>query len=280
MPSGVPLHLPRVALYQPWTASMDEGWTRWVLEQHEIDYTTLHNAEIRAGNLRARYDCILIPDLSLNSLLNGRPPTMMPPPYAGGIGPDGVLRLQEFVEAGGTLVLMDSSSALATEQFRAPVRNVLAGMDRNKFFCPGSIVRIKVNTQHPLGYGFDDYGAGYFANSQAFVTGKDAFTTGAAGAQLTPDEAAARAARFPVATVATYSDTVLLLSGWILGQQYIQGKAAVCEVKYGEGQIVLLGFRVQHRGQPHGTFRFLFNAIFRSTLGSPPANGGADSSGA
>ena len=257
---ATPLSLPRVGLYQPWVASMDEGWTRWVLEQHEIDYTTMHNAEVRAGNLRERYDCLIIPDITFNTLLNGRAATRVPPRYAGGLGLDGVLRLQEFVENGGTLVLMDSATALATEQFGVPVRDVLRGVGREKFFCPGSILRITVTTDHPLGYGMPAAAAAYFAGSRAFEIGPQAYEG------LSTDEAKARAARFPTASVAEYSDTVLLLSGWILGEDLIKGKSAVVEVQYGQGRIVLLGFRVQHRGQPHGTFRLLFNAILRSGM--------------
>ena len=310
----VPLAKPRTALYQPWTASMDEGWTRFVLEEFEFPYTTLHNAEIRAGNLRERFDCIIVPDLSLSSLLSGVSDKRMPAPYAGGIGPDGAMQLERFVAAGGTLALMDSATELATDLLRVPVRNVLAGLENDKFFCPGSILRIRVNNTHPLGYGFDNEAAAYFARSQAFVTGEEALKArghegtqarsggsraaapsgnreGArAGARKGAREGARAGARegeapaeplsspsdadierkladYPVTTVARYSDDITLLSGYLLGQDYIRNKAAICEVSHGGGRIVLLGFRVQYRGQPWGTFKFLFNAIYRSTLG-------------
>ncbi len=246
---------PRLALYQPWTGSMDEGWTRWVLEQYGIAYTTLHNAEVRAGGLRDRYDCILIADQSGSSILNGVAPTAMPAPYAGGIGADGVIRLQEFVEAGGTLVLMDSATDLAIQQFGVPVKNALDGLDRTKFFCPGSVLRITVDTTHPLGAGFDTSAAAYFINSRAFTVSPEA---------LKPDPTHGNRPR--VRVVASYSDTVLLLSGWCLGEEYLKGKPAICEADYGKGHIVLFGFRVQHRAQTEGTFPFLFNAIYRSML--------------
>ncbi|MCH7871112.1 MAG: peptidase M14 [Planctomycetes bacterium] len=263
---------PRTALYQPWTGSMDEGWTRFVLEQWDFPYTTIHNGEIRTGALRDRFDCIIVPDLSLKSILDGASDKNMPSPYAGGIGDDGAMQLERFVKAGGTLVLMDSATALATELLRVPVRDVLKGLPRDKFFCPGSLLRVRVDNTHPLGYGLPDELAANFVHSQAFEVGEAALKADEADdgdtapRSLSDDEIDKKLAAQPVTTVASYSDNVVLLSGWILGDEYVRGRTAVAEVKYGEGQIVLLGFRVQHRGQPHATFKFLFNAIYRSTL--------------
>src|SRR5438105_878239 len=54
-----PLRAPRVAVYAPWTGgNIDEGWTRWVLEQYEFPYTTIHNMDVRAGTLRRLFDAI------------------------------------------------------------------------------------------------------------------------------------------------------------------------------------------------------------------------------
>ncbi|MCH8253270.1 MAG: peptidase M14, partial [Planctomycetes bacterium] len=272
----VSLVKPRTALYQPWTASMDEGWTRLVLERFEFPYETLHNAEIRAGKLRDRFDCIIIPDLRLKSLLDGHDDTVMPPPYAGGIGKDGAMALERFVEQGGTLVLMDSATRLATDLLRVPVKDALAGVASKDFFCPGSIVRLRVDNGHPLGFGFGDEAAGFFARSQAFVTGKAALEPEKAAAKdkkdgaaaaLTDAEIEAKLEAQPVTTVVSYSDNIVLLSGWIHGADRLRNRAAVCEVAYGKGRIVLLGFRVQHRAQPWGTFKFLFNAIYWSGMG-------------
>ncbi len=265
---------PRTALYQPWTSSMDEGWTRFVLEEFDFPYTTIHNAEVRAGNLGDRFDCIIVPSQSLNSILNGVSDKRMPPPYSGGIGLDGAMQLERFVQAGGTLVLMDSATELATDLYRVPVRNVLDDLPSDEFFCPGSLLRIRVDSSHPLGYGFGDEAAAYFRRSQAFVTGKAALQPGdrddepddTAPPPMTDDEIEAKLAAQPVTTVARYSDNIVLLSGWILGEEHLRNRAAICEVEYGTGRIVLFGFRVQHRGQLHGTFKFLFNAIYGSTL--------------
>ncbi|MCH8148724.1 MAG: peptidase M14 [Planctomycetes bacterium] len=274
--------LPRTGLYQPWTSSMDEGWTRYTLEQFDFPYTTIHNPEIRAGNLRDRLDCIIVPDQSLDRLLDGVDDKDMPPPYAGGIGQDGAMQLERFVEQGGTLVLMDSATDLATDLFHVPVRNALDGLPRDKFFCPGSLLRIRVDNTHPLGYGFDTEASANFVRSQAFEIGEAAFAPLKSGADkkldsdattktktartLTDAEIKKKVAAQPVASVATYADNLVLQSGWILGEDYVRTRSAVCEVAYGKGRIVLFGFRVQYRGQPHNTFKFLFNAIYRSTL--------------
>ncbi len=153
---------------------MDEGWTRLVLENFEFPFNTIHNADIRAGSLRDRFDCIIIPSLSAQSILDGRSDKDMPPPYAGGIGPDGAMALERFAQQGGTLVLMDRATDLAIETLRVPIRNVLKGVSRDEFQCPGSLLRIRVNNKHALGYGFTNEASATFARSRAFVIGKAA----------------------------------------------------------------------------------------------------------
>jgi len=249
---------PRLGLYQPWTASKDEGWTRLVLDNFEFAYTAVHNAEIRAGNLRQRYDCLILPSVSSSSIIKGRPADTTEPQYVGGIGSEGIVTLQDFVQAGGTLVCIDRSCNLPIGDFNIPVRNVLSGKSSKDFFCPGSILRVRVDQNHPVGYGCPEWISGYFARSQAFElieeTKKDEKNS------RSPD------VRFPAHVVARYSDTVLLESGWIRGAELIADKPAIVEVQYGQGKIILLGFAVQHRGQPHGTFRLLFNSILSSTM--------------
>jgi len=248
----------RLALYQPWTASMDEGWTRLVLDDFECPYETVHNSQIQAGRLEDRYDCVVIPSIGLRTLLDGREPDTTEPAYVGGVGLSGVLALQDFVRAGGTLVCIDESCALPLSRFNIPVRNRLQGKPSSEFYCPGSVLRVWVDNTHPLGYGLPSWISGYFVDSQAF--------------ELIPSDRGndrAPANRYPAQVVARYGDTVLLESGWIRGGALIADQPAVVEVQYGQGRIVLLGFRVQHRAQPHGTFPLLFNAILRSTLGAP-----------
>ncbi|MFH1717839.1 MAG: M14 metallopeptidase family protein [Planctomycetota bacterium] len=248
---------PRLGLYQPWTASADEGWTRLVLDNFEFSYTSLHNAEIRAGNLRERYDCLLLPSVSSGSIVRGRGVDTTEPQYVGGIGSEGIVALQDFVQDGGTLICIDNSCNFPIEHFNIPVRNILRGKPSKEFFCPGSILRIRVDREHPVGYGCPEWVSGHFARSQAFELTEES-------KKLDKDPRSPEV-RFPARVVARYSDTVLLESGWIRGEELISDKPVIVEVKYGGGKIILFGFGVQHRGQPHGTFRLLFNAILSST---------------
>ncbi|TKJ36165.1 MAG: peptidase M14 [Planctomycetes bacterium B3_Pla] len=249
---------PRLGLYQPWTASKDEGWTRLVLDNFEFAYTSVHNAEIRAGNLRERYDCLVLPSVSSSSIIKGRAVDTTEPQYVGGIGSEGIVTLQDFVQDGGALVCIDRSCNLPIGNFNIPVRNVLAGKSSKDFFCPGSILRVWVDQEHPVGYGCPEWISGYFTRSQAFELIEESKKDDKD--RRSPD------VRFPARVVARYSDTVLLESGWIKGAELIADKPAIVEVQYGKGKIILLGFAVQHRGQPHGTFRLLFNSILGSVL--------------
>ncbi len=248
------LKLPRMALYQSWAANMDEGWTRWVLEQFEFPYKSLRDAEIRAGNLRERYDVIILPSQGENSIVNGVAEFDMPPQYTGGITDLGVINLQDFVDRGGMLVCMDRSCMYAINRFNLPIKNIVGGLSTNKFYCPGSVLSIELNANHPIAYGMDKKSAAYFARSSAFSIVNEK-----------KDEEILTTAK-NTEVIAKYSDKVLLLSGWIIGADVIKSQPAIIETMFGEGKIILFGFKVQNRGQPHQTFRLLFNSIYYSGM--------------
>jgi hypothetical protein len=226
----------RVAVYKPWIENIDEGWTRWVLEKHEFKVVSIADAQIRAGGLRAQFDAIVLPNASAARLIAGHSAEAVPAEYAGGLGQAGVDALRAFVQEGGTLVCLDQSCALAIEALDLPLRDV-AREAGDKFFCPGSILRVELDPTHPLAYGMPQRTAGFFAFSSAYRP---------VG---------------PAKTVAMYGTGDLLLSGWLEGGEAIAGQSAVVEASAGAGRVVLLGFRVQHRGQSHATFRLLFNAL-------------------
>ncbi len=255
---------PRTALYQPWTASMDEGWTRLALDSFEVPYTSIHNAEIRAGNLRDRYDCIVLPSVPARYIVNGRSPDTTAPEFVGGIGEQGVVSLQDFAQAGGTLVCIDQSTNLVIDHFNAPVYNIVADKPSEEFYCPGSVLRLWMDRKHPLGYGMPEWYSGYFARSQAFRIGTAPVKDDEEKKHVEQTRQPQR--RFKTHVVSRFSDTVLLESGWIRGDDLIRDQPAIVEIDYGRGHIDLIGIGVQRRGQPHGTFRILFNAIQRSTL--------------
>jgi Zinc carboxypeptidase len=230
----------RVAVYQPRGDNADAGWTRWVLEQYEFPVASLTNTEVAAGNLRARFDAIVLPSAPADVLLRGPAADAMPPEFAGGLEGDGVRALDAFVRAGGTLICLDEAGAFAIDAFKLPIRDVARTAARDQFYCPGSILRVDVDPMHPLAYGMPPHTAGFFAASSAY----DAAPT--AGVQ----------------TAVRYAERDLLVSGWLHGESAIAGRSAVVQAAVGMGKVVLLGFPVQHRGQSLATFRLLFNAIF------------------
>ena len=118
-------HLPRIAVYRPWTGNMDEGWCRWVLEQFHLPYVSLTDSVAKAGKLRDHFDVLLVPDMSLREMRDGNSPKDFPPPYAGGLGTAGIEAIREFVTNGGTLVLLDHASELATESLGVPVKRIV-----------------------------------------------------------------------------------------------------------------------------------------------------------
>jgi len=244
------LRAPRIGLYQPWTASMDEGWTRFLLEQYDFPYTTLRNADIRAGKLLDRFDVILFAQQSKNSILNGNRGEWVRPEHRGGLGEEGSRAIQEFVRAGGTLITLDEAADFAIDELGLPVRNTLRGVSRDRFFCPGAILQIFVDNAHPLGFGIPAKTSAYFLNSPAFEL----------TAPFTTREARA---------VAKYPATNPLQSGWIGGPEHLYDKVAVADVSYGKGRVVLLGFRAQFRSQPQATFKLLFNALHWSAATKP-----------
>jgi hypothetical protein len=249
----MPLAAPRVGLYRSWVENVDEGWTRWLLEQYEFPYRTLWDTDLRLGNLRDEFDVIILPDAPPERILTGHAPGTMPPEFTGGIGEPGKVALEQFVKAGGTLVALDSAGDLAIDAFHLPLRNVARAASPEQFLCPGSILRLDLDAAQPLAYGMRPQTAAFFAFSAAYETteGRTADGQGGGGAPA-------------VHVVGRYGARDLLLSGYLSGEALIAGRAAIVEVRQGAGRVVLLGFRVQHRAQSHATFRLLFNAILTS----------------
>jgi hypothetical protein len=254
------LRLPRVGLYKAWHSRVDDqGWTLWVLEQSDFPVDTLHDAEIRTGDLSA-YDAIVFPNHPGDEIFRGNLPGTMPQPYVGGVGAEGAARLKAFVEAGGTLIAFDASTSFPIEQFGLPVRNALADLPPESFFVPGSLVRMDVDTSHPLAGGMQDEVAAFFSQGGAFdVVRLPRADEG--GREDIPE-----AAPPPVEVVSSYAEDNILMSGWAMGEErYLAGRAAMVNVGLGQGQVVLFGFRPQHRGQSRGTYKLFFNAIQRAT---------------
>jgi len=250
---------PRVALYKSYTASMDEGWTRWLLEQFEFPYTNIEDPEVKAGDLRERFDVLIIPSMSTNAIVKGLKKGTIAPSYVGGITENGVRNIKEFVEAGGTLVTLNNSCLFAIDKLGLPVRDTLKGLKPPgrrepkredtkppQFSCPGSILRMDFDVKHPVGYGMPEHAPALFSRSPAF----------SATASFGED-------KIPVA-IAKYPGGELLISGYLLGGKHLNNKSSAMDVPLGAGRVILLGFGVQSRAQPHGTFKLLFNSLYYS----------------
>jgi hypothetical protein len=245
----------RIALYKPWTESIDEGWTRWVLDQYGFTFTSLSDADMRGGNLRARFDAIILPSAASERLVSGYPANVVPAPYAGGLGEVGVEALRAFARSGGTLICLGQSSGLAIEMFELPVRDVTREAG-DRVFVPGSVLRLDLDPSRPLAYGMPARTAAFFAFSAAFEPTAPATSSGRGS-----DPSASAG----LETIAHYGSKDLLLSGWLEGEDVIAGRAAVVQAAIGTGRVILFGFPVQHRGQSQATFRLLFNAIFSAS---------------
>ena len=242
--TGVAVKKPRIGLYRPWQASMDEGWTRWVLEQYGFDYFNLTPADFNgAVALADRVDVVIIAD-EARGLMDGYAIGAVPPQFTGGIGTGGVRALDAFVRGGGTLVCLNRSGLFAIDQLHLPVKNVVAGAKRQDFFTGGSILEVEVPAGHQVMAGMPDRAPIFVDSSPAFEP-----TEGFVGDVL---------ARYQPAGSP-------LLSGYLVGEKLLNGKAAALRVTHEQGTVILLGFRPQWRGQPFGTFRVIFNAVLAGT---------------
>lgn len=241
--------VPKIALYRGSTGSMDEGWTRLVFDNFNIVHRRLSDADMRSGNFvceqpvtpgpSVNCDAVVLPADSENTIVKGLSADRYPAEFASGIGDEGVDNLKKYVQNGGKLICFDDSCELVIKRFQLPIRNVLAGLKRNEFYNPGSIVALNVDTRNELAKGMKPTVAAYFSSSSAFEIAADA----------------------RVKVVARYASKDALLSGWMLGEKYLNGKPALVEVPFGKGKIILFAFRPQHRAQSWGTFPFIFNAL-------------------
>ena len=294
--SALLVHPPRIGLYQSWVPSMDEGWTRWIFDQNGIPYTRLVDEDIRKGDLNQRFDVVLIPDNSASAITSGRrglgdesaansTPTaaadagvarrrasattaaagaaavpardeavrgpQTPPEFKGGLRDTGLASLKAFTEAGGTIITLNKASDVYTGKGSGRVENALDGVDRKGFYIPGSILQVAVDTTNPIAFGSTPTVPIFYENGPTFKVNGEAHS------------------------VAFFNTDKPLLSGWILGGQFLKGTSVIAEEPVGKGRIILFGFRPQYRAQSEVTYKFLFNALLYSS--STPASIGVSS---
>ena len=258
-PSGTALavHLPRIALYQSWVPSMDEGWTRWIFDQNKIPYTRVVDADVRKGDLNQRFDVVILPDAPARAITSGRAGgggerggPDVPPEFKGGLGDAGMASLKAFAEAGGTIVTLNNASQVYTKKDSA-VANATDTFDKKDFYIPGSILEATVDNSHPIGFGSTRTVPIFFELSPSFKLSGDA------------------------KSIAAYDKDNPLLSGWILGGKYLKGTSALAEEPVGKGRIILFGFRPQYRALSEVTYKFFFNALLYSSSSPAVLDAGA-----
>ncbi|HMC56955.1 MAG TPA: M14 metallopeptidase family protein [Gemmatimonadaceae bacterium] len=253
------VRMPRIALWDTYGGSMPSGHTRWLLEQYEYPYEVVYTSTLDAGNLRAKYDVIVLVDGAIPAAgrgFGGFPQQRITPPaefarMVGRITQDKTVpQLRQFLEQGGDIVTIGSSTQLAY-MLDLPVSNALVersptGGERvlsaEKFYVPGSILRVAVDSTAPVASGARSHIDVFFDNSPVF--------------RLNPD-AAARGVR----PIAWFDSETPLRSGWAWGQNYLDGGVAIAEAKVGQGKLYLFGPEIMFRAQPHGTFKFFFNSL-------------------
>jgi hypothetical protein len=285
VPTGTVLavHLPRIGLYQSWVASMDEGWTRFILDQNHIPYTRLVDADVRKGDLNQHFDVIVLPDNSPRAITAGArgfgegespaapttaangntaqtsgrgrraaapnndgatPSPQTPPEFTGGLGPDGVSALEGFTKNGGTVITFNRASEVYTKK-GGEVENALDTIDRKQFYIPGSILQVAVDPTNPIAFGSTSIVPIFYENGPIFHVN--------AGAH----------------SIASFNTDNPLLSGWILGGNFLKGTSVIAQQNVGKGHLILFGFRPQYRAISEVTYKFFFNALLYST--SEPA---------
>jgi hypothetical protein len=263
-PASRPLSAARVGLWDSYGGSMPSGWTRWILEQFEFPFTRVFAPELDAGNLNAKYDVLVFVTGAIPGGRGGRgsggggsieEPANMPAEYRGQFGritPDATIpKLREFITNGGTVMAIGSSASNLASALGLPVENALmengTALPRTKFYVPGSVLSVHVDTRNPLGAGLAENTDVFFDDSPVFKLGAGAAAQG-------------------VKPLAWYETKNPLRSGWAWGAQYLEGGLAAVEVPLGKGRVLLYGPEILQRAQPHGSFKFLFNGLVKTGI--------------
>ena len=257
----------RVALLDRFGGNMPSGWMRWLFDNWNFDYTVIFPPQIDKGSLKANFDVIVIPDSLVSRTLgrqgsggansgssNENPidtdPTV-PEKYKGRFGAvneQTISSLRKFVEEGGRVVAIGSSSWGIAGQFKLPISNYMIDPSTQKaysntqFYVPASVLRVKIESD-PMTLGVSEYLDTIFDDSPVFsINQTDAEK---------------------IKVLARFDSDKPLKSGWAWGQEKLKGGVAMASVKLGKGDVVLYGPEVNFRGQNHASFKLIFNAIIQ-----------------
>lgn len=217
---------------------MTAGWQRWVFDQHDMPYDTLHDADIRGGAL-ARYDVLIFQSQDPESILHGYGPDEVPAPYAGGLDGQGSDEVRAFVRNGGRVVAMEGAVDYVAELFGLDIRDATSAAPASEFYVPGSLLRLELESSSQLTEGMrPEVAAWFWEDSRAFAVNDTR-----------------------VRVAARYGAVDPLLSGWAIGGERLEGQPALLEADLGPGSVVLFGFQPNYRAQSMATWPLLFNAI-------------------
>jgi len=265
MPTGSALLLSpgRIGLWDRYGGSMQAGWTRWILEQFEFPFEVVYPQKLDAGNLREQFDVLIFVSGAIPARVDdsssqfrgrgggGANPADVPEEFRDRVGSvtveNTIPHLLRFLEEGGTILTIGSSINLA-EHAGVPAGDHLVDgsgvrLPREQYYIPGSVLQVRINTDHPLAYGSNERLDIFFDNSPVLRPNIEADKKG-------------------FTTIAWFDSDKPLRSGWAWGQHYLYGGVAIAEAQVGLGRLILFGPEVLFRAQPHGTFKFVFNGIF------------------
>jgi hypothetical protein len=253
----------RIGLIDRYGGSMPSGWTRWLFEQFEFPFEVIYPKDLDAGNLQSRFDVLVFVDGMIPEAGGGRGGGFggggggggnIPPEFqhmTGNITAQTTIpQIRSFVEAGGTVITIGSSTALA-EHLDLPVHDHMVeivdgeteSLPRTKYYVPGSVLEAQVDNANPLAHGMASTVDVFFDNSPVFRLDPGAGLKG-------------------VRPVSWFGQGSVLRSGWTWGESYLNNGVIVAEADVGQGKVFLFGPEIVFRAQPHGTFKFLFNGIY------------------
>jgi hypothetical protein len=284
VPAGaLKLRRPRVGLWDQYGGSIDSGWARWILEQFQFPFEKTFPQMLDAGNLNAKYDVLVFVEGGIPGERQGRgqgagaaqpAAADIPPgfrPMLGRVTTEKTLpAIRTFIENGGTVITIGESSANLARYLKLPIENHLVEngqpLPEAKFYAPGSVLSVKVDTADPLGHGMRERTDMFFDNNPVFKLGPGAAAQG-------------------VKAVSWFDTPTPLRSGWAWGQGYLEHGVVAIEATIGKGRVLLFGPEIMKRAQPHGTFKFLFNGLYysaaaRSDTAAKPDSARAKPSGA
>ncbi len=243
----------RIGLWDRYGGSIESGWIRFILDKFEIPYKLVFANELDAGNLKDKFDVLIFPNgAGFGAGGRDRTPDNIPDEYKATLGSTSAARtapkLKEFMEAGGSVIAIGSATNLATA-LKLPVESALVDADgkplpRAKYYVPASVLQAQVDPSLPVAAGMPEHADFMFDNSPVFRFKAEAEAAG-------------------LKKIAWFDTDAPLRSGWAWGQGALKDGIAAFTAPVGAGTFYAFGPEITFRAQSHGTFRLLFNAIYK-----------------